>query len=873
MADTDKQENTHNTELDAQKQVSKELFIIGIGASAGGLQALSALFSSVPNDSVAYVIVQHLSSDHRSFLKELLTPHSILEIVEAKPNLLVETNKVYVIPNDKELTIKDNQLQLTEKLHPDRSKTVDTFFKSLAEDKGHRAIGVILSGTGTDGSEGIMAIKKAGGMVIVQDPKSARFDGMPRNAINSGCADFVLEPELMPDEIFNYVKISPLANEMTELVNKDNESTYYLILDMVHNRTGIDFSNYKRPTIIRRISRRMVNCNVTTLSDYLDYLNLNMEEIEVLSKELEDDLNNYFRSTDIGQIFVDKSLIIRKYTPAAARLINLLESDIGRSMYQISNNLRYDHLIEDIKQVIINSTTIEKELQDQNGVWHQMRILPYISQERETDGAIVIFIKINELKSLHLMMEGILNSSPNSIIALKSIRNQRDIIEDYRIRVVNYKAQELLGRSQDELVGETLLNVWPGLLEQGVFERLALVVEKGKMLDIEHSHLLNRKQCWIQLSAVKFDDGLVLTIHNITERKHYEQELKSQKEENIKSANRFRTLLEAFPHITWTNKPTGETESFNRTWFEYTGLTHEESIDWGWTKAVHPQDLNEIMNDYKKSLQAGTVFHAQGRILRKSDNQYHWHLIKDVPLRDEEGNIYLWIGTAIDIQFYKEAEETNIQLRLSQHREILKTNLQTQETERKNISEALHNGLGQILYATKLNLDQLNPKGIKEKELLEKVNRYLEESIKVTRNISFELTPSVLKDFGLKAGIKEMVARFSSPNLKIAVSIKGFDQRVEDFVELSIYRILQEILNNIIKHSKATIASIELNLVSNIISLIVKDNGIGFDKNELKSKKGLGLISIKNRLELLNGKLGIDSKEGKGTTYKLECRL
>ncbi len=139
------------------------------------------------------------------------------------------------------------------------------------------------------------------------------------------------------------------------------------------------------------------------------------------------------------------------------------------------------------------------------------------------------------------------------------------------------------------------------------------------------------------------------------------------------------------PHISWTNKPDGANSSFNKYWYEYTGLTAEESAGWGWQKAIHPDDLDQVLQGYKDSLQKGHVFSTQARFLRKSDNWYRWHLVKDVPIRNEQEELTLWVGTATDIQDRNDAEEATIKLRLAQQREILKAILLTQETERDHI--------------------------------------------------------------------------------------------------------------------------------------------------------------------------------------------
>jgi two-component system CheB/CheR fusion protein len=188
------------------QNLKKPHHIIAIGASAGGLEEINSFFDHTPCDGVSYVIVQHLSSDFKSRMVELLAKHSKLVIKEAEDGMVVDTNKVYLIPNDQFMTIRDGKLFLTPKEKKQGPHlTINTFFNSLALNSGKKAIAVVLSGLGFDGSEGVKAIKKAGGMVIARNPETSEFNSMPSHAIATGEVDFVLEPSLMPGLIENYI--------------------------------------------------------------------------------------------------------------------------------------------------------------------------------------------------------------------------------------------------------------------------------------------------------------------------------------------------------------------------------------------------------------------------------------------------------------------------------------------------------------------------------------------------------------------------------------------------------------------------------------------------------------------------------------------
>jgi two-component system CheB/CheR fusion protein len=281
-------------------------YIIAIGASAGGMEAIHLLFDNTPEDGVSYVIIQNLSRDHKSFMAELLAKHSKLQICEVKNGMHIENNQVYLMPGGKNMTIRDRKLYLSVSTAGQPNSAIDIFFDSLAEDQGAKSIAIILSGTGSDGTKGISAIKNNGGYVIVQNPESAKFDGMPRNAIESGNADVILPPELIPEEIFAYLKRNQLEINFSTEFSEIEESLLLEILNLIHEFTPLDFTNYKRPTIIRRVVNRMARNRMNSLPEYIDFLKSNHDEIEILSKEFLISVTKFFRDPLAFEIIKEK---------------------------------------------------------------------------------------------------------------------------------------------------------------------------------------------------------------------------------------------------------------------------------------------------------------------------------------------------------------------------------------------------------------------------------------------------------------------------------------------------------------------------------------------------------------------------------------
>ncbi|MBP8067157.1 MAG: chemotaxis protein CheR, partial [Pedobacter sp.] len=285
--------------------VIKPHHIIAIGASAGGMEEINSFFDHTPLDGVSYVIVQHLSSDFKSRMVELLAKHSKLVVEQAADGMEVKCNQVYLIPSDKFMTIRNTRLFLTDK-EKIRSPhlTINTFFNSLAEDYGKKAIGVILSGLGSDGTEGIKAIKKAGGLVMARDPDTSEFASMPSNAVATGLVDFVLEPKAMPNVIEDYIK-----NEgAITLDQADDEKNLAIIIELIKENSPLDFTNYKLPTILRRTKRRASHGNFTTLGDYLTFLKANPIEVDALTKEFLISVTSFFRDKEAFEVIQAKVL-------------------------------------------------------------------------------------------------------------------------------------------------------------------------------------------------------------------------------------------------------------------------------------------------------------------------------------------------------------------------------------------------------------------------------------------------------------------------------------------------------------------------------------------------------------------------------------
>ncbi len=271
--------------------------VVGIGASAGGLEALGLFLQNVPAGSgMAFVIIQHLDPTHKGIMVELLQRATAMKVVQVRDRMKVEANRVYVIPPNRDMSILHGALHLFNPVAPRGLRLpIDFFFRSLADDLQDKGIGVILSGMGSDGTLGLRAIKEKAGVVFVQAPGSAKFDGMPRSAIDAGLADVIAPVEELPGRIITYLRHAPLIARSGHALEARTQSALEKVFIILRTQTGQDFSLYKKSTVYRRIERRMSLHQIDRIAAYVRFLQENPQETELLFRELLIGVTNFFR--------------------------------------------------------------------------------------------------------------------------------------------------------------------------------------------------------------------------------------------------------------------------------------------------------------------------------------------------------------------------------------------------------------------------------------------------------------------------------------------------------------------------------------------------------------------------------------------------
>lgn len=376
-----------------RRKANNNLFVVGIGASAGGLSALEKLFDYLPSDSgAAFVVIQHLSPDFKSLMKELLQRHTDMEVHRVTKGMELQPNSVYLIPPGKNLFLEAKLLRLEERRTKQNDRyelnfPIDLFFTSLAKNYEERAIGVILSGSGSDGTHGLRAINEAGGVALVQDPETAEFDGMPRSAIASGVVNQILPPQELAQLIYQYI-ISPL--DSPEMESKENSLlTSFSLQEMANllvETEKIDFSHYKTSTMSRRIHRRRLINNLQDIASYLKLLRNSESERKILCSDLLINVTHFFRDPVAWDDLENNILpvLIEQAKPLEELRFWVAACSTGEEAYSLA--ILVHEALEDLdksQRVKIFATDIDRVALDKASVGiYPQSIINHITPER-----------------------------------------------------------------------------------------------------------------------------------------------------------------------------------------------------------------------------------------------------------------------------------------------------------------------------------------------------------------------------------------------------------------------------------------------------------------------------------------------------------
>jgi two-component system CheB/CheR fusion protein len=349
----------------------KAFYIVGIGGSAGSLEAFEEFFRNMPDDTgLAYVLVSHLDPTHKGIMPELIQRTTKMEVQQVKDGMKVQPDHVYVIPPNKDMSILHETLQLLEPSKPRGLRMpIDFFFRHLAEDQKEKSIGIIFSGMGTDGTLGLKAIKEKIGIAMVQDVSSAKYDGMPQSAINTGLVDFTASANELPAKLLGYANhFYKMARELPPAEMK-TASAMQKIFALVRAQTGNDFSLYKKSTVRRRIERRMNVHQINNINQYVRYLQENSHEIDLLFKELLIGVTSFFREQDAFVVLKEKVIpqLLNTKKGGVPIRVWVVGCSTGEEAYSIAIVLRecLDDLLPRVNfKIQIYATDIDKDAID-----------------------------------------------------------------------------------------------------------------------------------------------------------------------------------------------------------------------------------------------------------------------------------------------------------------------------------------------------------------------------------------------------------------------------------------------------------------------------------------------------------------------------
>jgi two-component system CheB/CheR fusion protein len=401
--------------------------------------------------------------------------------------------------------------------------------------------------------------------------------------------------------------------------------------------------------------------------------------------ELNDDLNNYFRSTEIGQIFLDSSLRIRKFNPAATKIVNIIDSDIGRPISNISTNIRFSDLVQEVRTVMEKNTLAEKEVELNNGVNCLMRILPYVRQDKRVDGVVISFVDVSVVKELNSVVQGVFDTSISGILVFESERNGKKIT-DFRATAANGAAEAIFRKSAFETVGESFCKDFPGLAAHGLFDRCIQVVETGESLVTELSIEESEGNVeWYHVVANKLKDGLIMTFTNISRRKQAEDKLRRnynellRTKESLKQLNaqlelmvqtrtkdlaqseeRFRLVASSTSDAIWDWNFADNTVWWSDSFYTLFGYPPEAAgINTSSFRMslIHADDRERVQNSIHELINSDVTEWKQEYRLRKSDGSYATILDRGTVMHDENGVPFRMLGAMMDITMAAQTQE------------------------------------------------------------------------------------------------------------------------------------------------------------------------------------------------------------------------
>ncbi|HXH70929.1 MAG TPA: PAS domain S-box protein [Pyrinomonadaceae bacterium] len=627
----------------AKKRDREDFLIVGIGVSAGGIQALKEFFENVPADSgMAYVVILHLSPDHESQLAAVLQTVAKIPVRQVTEKVPVEPNRVYVVSPNQSLKMVDGSI-IVEPVRTveERRAPIDIFFRNLAESLHDRAVAVILSGTGADGSMGIKRVKERG-VVFVQNPREAEYSDMPRNSIARH-----LEEELTHVRAQLRSSIEQFEIQ-TEELRASNEELQSMKEELHSLAEELEMS---------REELQSVNEELLTVNQELK---IKIEELLISNS----DFQNLLNSTDTGTIFLDRSLCVKMFTPPAREVFNLIDADLNRPLADITTKLDLDDLFADVERVLHTLQTVERRVETHKGKWFLMRVFPFRTSEDRISGAVVTFLEITKrIQTEQALHNLVLSREQQSRIFNTTLSSIADFAytfdRDGHFIYANQPLLDLLEVTLEEITGKTFRELpFPKDLADKLQAQIERVFETGKIVRDETQYTSPAGDDGYYeyiFSPVVGEEGAVEFVAGLTrvttERREAEEKLRESEE-------RFRAMFEQANVGIVQLFTDGRLLAPNPGFCKIIGYDEAEARHLTVRDITHPDDY-EREAELTRQLVAGEIlsFSIEKRYIRK-DGSIIWGNMTGTLVRQTKGDEpHYALSIVEDISERKAAEE------------------------------------------------------------------------------------------------------------------------------------------------------------------------------------------------------------------------
>ncbi len=969
-----------------QKQ-DAPLCVVAIGASAGGFEALVEFLRVMPaNSGLAFIILQHLSPSPRSLSTELFARHTAMSVYTAEEGMLLERNVVYTTPADMDIGLKNGRIRLASPIeHRGRRLPLDLLFRSLGEEQRERAIGIILSGTGTDGALGLKTIVASGGIVLAQTPESAQFDGMPRSAIETGLVAQVIPVAKMPQILLRYarhpyVRKPPGAPPLN--VAADPVAKILAVLEAGH---GQRFAGYKPAMLMRRIERRMGLLNLDSLGNYLKFLRRNPAEVAALRKDLLIGVTEFFRDRDAWEALDQQVLgpLIRAAKPTEPIRAWVAGTGTGEEVYTlvILFLARLRRLRKRCALQIFATDANEDSLRFARagryplGIRSQVpdRFIKRYFRESKDSRSYEIAPEVRE--SVTFGGHDLLADPPFSRLDLVSCRNFLIYIEpsvqerlllsfhfalrpggylflgsaetvgahDGLFRSVSRKARifQRIGISprhktelraippkallriagnaataerrriappaelvRDELHGRFA----PAALGEAQHENAA---GKSGAAHSELRHALRTTQINLQNAIAQLKDSNEDLRASHEETTSVNEELQSMNEELESSKEELQSVNEELNTVnTQLQQKVGELEIANADLRnllasnEVATVCLDSTLHIKWfTPAAHrlfnflANDLGRPIGDLSvTAIDSTLIGHARevlktAAIRTREVEHKGIHLRRIVPYRGDDNQIIGIVITFTDITEAKRAAqqelaaraatnaalETRVRERTEELARLSRDLALAEVRERQTIARDLHDGLGQELNAASIKLDALRAAHGNSAPLnmeLNDIAKLLEGVVGEMRSLTAQLNPPVLDQLGLVSAIEWLGEQMRNTyHLTVMLNDDGGPKPLDPVPASILFRCVRELLINVSRHAKADTAEVTTRNMDNRLVLEVSDQGIGFSMTRSSTGAGLGLATMRERINYIGGTFDIQSERNRGTVATIHVPL